>query len=122
MLLGIVDLEKVTVNDIMVPRDEIVGIDIEDNFNEILSTISSSQHTRLPVFKENINQIIGILHLRRAVRFIQQGTFTKAELLQQTREPYFVPETTTLDHQMRHAPSSDTMQGPIGLRGVHATP
>ena len=100
MLLGIVDLEKVTVNDIMVPRSEIVGIDIEDGIPEILSTISTSQHTRLPVFKENINQVIGILHLRRAVRFIQQGTFSKAELLQQTREPYFVPEATPLHTQL----------------------
>jgi Mg2+/Co2+ transporter CorB len=100
MLLGIVDLEKVTVNDIMVPRSEIVGIDIEDSIAEILTVISSSQHTRLPVFKDNINQVIGILHLRRAVRFIQQGSFTKAELLQQTREPYFVPEATPLHTQL----------------------
>jgi len=100
MLLGIVDLEKVTVNDIMVPRSEIVGIDIEDNIAEIMTVISSSQHTRLPVFKDNINQVIGILHLRRAVRFIQQGTFTKAELLEQTREPYFVPEATPLHTQL----------------------
>jgi Mg2+/Co2+ transporter CorB len=100
MLLGIVDLEKVTVNDIMVPRSEIVGIDIEDSIAEIMTVISSSQHTRLPVFKDNINQVIGILHLRRAVRFIQQGTFTKAELLEQTREPYFVPEATPLHTQL----------------------
>jgi Mg2+/Co2+ transporter CorB len=52
------------------------------------------------VFKDNINQVIGILHLRRAVRFIQQGTFTKAELLEQTREPYFVPEATPLHTQL----------------------
>ena len=100
MLLGIVDLEKVTVNDIMVPRSEIVGIDIEDSIAEIMTVISSSQHTRLPVFKDNINQIIGVLHLRRVVRFIQQGTFTKAELLEQTREPYFVPEATPLHTQL----------------------
>jgi Mg2+/Co2+ transporter CorB len=100
MLLGIVDLEKVTVNDIMVPRSEIVGIDIQDSIAEIMAGISSSQHTRLPVFKDNINQVIGILHLRRAVRFIQQGSFTKAELLQQTREPYFVPEATPLHTQL----------------------
>jgi Mg2+/Co2+ transporter CorB len=100
MLLGIVDLEKVTVNDIMVPRSEIVGIDIEDSIAEIMTIISSSQHTRLPVFKDNINQVIGILHLRRAVRFIQQGTFTKAELLEQTHEPYFVPEATPLHTQL----------------------
>ena len=100
ILLRVVDLEKVTVNDIMVPRKEIVGIDIEDSIAEIMNGISSSQHTRLPVFKDNINQVIGILHLRRAVRFIQQGSFTKAELLEQTSEPYFVPEATPLHTQL----------------------
>ena len=67
---------------------------------EIVAQISSSQHTRLPVFKENINNVIGILHLRRTVRFIQQDTFTKADLLQLTREPYFVPKGTPLHTQL----------------------
>jgi len=100
MLLGIVDLENVVVDDIMVPRSEIVGIDIDDSISDIVTLIASSQHTRLPVYKENINNVVGILHLRRAVRFIQQGTFTKAELLQLTREPYFVPSGTPLNTQL----------------------
>lgn len=100
MLLGIVDLERVTVDDIMVPRSEIVGIDIDQSISEIVAVISSSQHTRLPVYKEHINNVVGILHLRRAVRFVQQGTFTKAELLQLTREPYFVPSGTPLHTQL----------------------
>ncbi len=100
MLLGIVDLEKVTVDDIMVPRNEIVGIDIDDNINDIIDLIANSQHTRLPVYKDNINEVVGILHLRRAARFIQQGTLTKAELLEQTREPYFVPEGIPLHTQL----------------------
>ena len=100
MLLGIVDLENVVVDDIMVPRNEIVGIDIEDTVAEIVAQISTSQHTRLPVFKASINEVIGILHLRRTNRFIQQGTFTKAELLTLTRDPYFVPEGTPLHTQL----------------------
>ena len=100
MLLRIVDLETVAVDDIMVPRKEIVGIDIDDSIADIVAQIASSQHTRLPVYKENINNVIGILHLRRTVRFIQQGTFTKAELLQLTREPYFVPKGTPLHTQL----------------------
>jgi len=100
MLLRIVDLETVAVDDIMVPRSEIVGIDIDDSIADIVAQIASSQHTRLPVYKENINNVIGILHLRRTVRFIQQGTFTKAELLQLTREPYFVPKGTPLHTQL----------------------
>ena len=100
MLLRIVDLETVTVDDIMVPRSEIVGIDIDDSIADIVAQIASSQHTRLPVYKESINNVIGILHLRRTVRFIQQGTFTKADLLQLTREPYFVPKGTPLHTQL----------------------
>jgi Mg2+/Co2+ transporter CorB len=100
MLLSVVDLERVSVDHIMVPRNEIVGIDIDDPISAIIDQISTSQHTRLPVYKGNINNVIGILHLRRAVRFIQQGTFTKAELLQLTREPYFVPEGTPLHTQL----------------------
>ena len=84
----------------MVPRNEILGIDIDDDIDGILAQISTSQHTRLPVYKGNINSVIGVLHLRRAVRFIQQGTFTKAELLALTREPYFVPEGTPLHTQL----------------------
>lgn len=100
MLLSVVDLERVSVDHIMVPRNEIVGIDIDDPISAIVDHISTSQHTRLPVYKGNINNVIGILHLRRAVRFIQKGTFTKAELLQLTREPYFVPEGTPLHTQL----------------------
>jgi Mg2+/Co2+ transporter CorB len=100
MLLRIVDLETVSVDDIMVPRSEIVGIDIDSPIADIVTQISSSQHTRLPVFKENINNVIGMLHLRRTVRFIQQDTFSKADLLQLTREPYFVPKGTPLHTQL----------------------
>jgi Mg2+/Co2+ transporter CorB len=100
MLLRVVDLETVSVDDIMVPRSEIVGIDIDSPIGDIVTQISSSQHTRLPVFKENINNVIGMLHLRRTVRFIQQDTFSKADLLQLTREPYFVPKGTPLHTQL----------------------
>ena len=61
MLLGILDLENVTVNDIMVPRGEIVGINIDEDLTEILNILANSQHTRLPVYKENINNCIGML-------------------------------------------------------------
>jgi len=100
MLISVVDLERVTVDHIMVPRNEIVGIDIDDDLPTIVAQLASSQHTRLPVYKGNINNVIGIVHLRRIVRFLQPGTFTKAELLALTREPYFVPEGTPLHTQL----------------------
>ncbi|MCZ6889285.1 MAG: HlyC/CorC family transporter [Gammaproteobacteria bacterium] len=100
MLLGILDLEKVTVDDIMVPRSEITGIDIDDDNSEIEQQILTSQHTRLPVFRDNINNILGVLHLRRAARFMSQTEFNKAELMAETDEPYFVPEQTPLHTQL----------------------
>ena len=100
MMLGVLDLGKVTVNDIMIPRHEIVGIDIEDEMDEIVAQIRSVQHTRLPVFKEDIDRVMGILHVRNAARFLIDGELTKAALLQETTDPYFVPENTPLQTQL----------------------
>ena len=100
MMLGVLDLGKVTVDDIMVPRNEIVGIDIEDDVDEIVTQIRSVQHTRLPVFKEDIDRIMGVLHIRNAARFVIDGEESIAALLQETTEPYFVPENTPLQTQL----------------------
>ena len=100
MLLRILDLEKAVVEDIMVPKAEIAGIDINDDTPEIVAQIQSSQHTRLPVFRESIDDVVGMLHLRRASRFLTLEAFTKAHLIQETEEPYFVPEGTPLPTQL----------------------
>ena len=100
MLLSILDLETVKVNDIMVPRNEIAGIDLDDSIRDIESQLRNAQHTRLPVWKGNINNIIGILHMRNAAKVLAQESFNKAELLQATREPYFIPETAQLHNQL----------------------
>lgn len=100
MLLGILDLDHVTVEDIMVPRSEILGIDIEDDMEEIITRLKSSLYTRLPVFKDDIDKVIGILHLRNAARFLSEPELTKAAILQETVEPYFVPENTSLQTQL----------------------
>ena len=100
MLLSILDLETVRVNDIMVPRNEIIGIDLDDNVRDIENIMRTSQHTRLPVWKGNINNIIGVLHMRNAAKILAQDEFNKAELLQVTREPYFIPETAQLHNQL----------------------
>ncbi|GHE22403.1 HlyC/CorC family transporter [Halomonas urumqiensis] len=100
MLLSILDLENVTVNDIMVPRHEVVGIDLDDELEDILAQIRTSQHTRLPVFKGDINNIIGMLHLRNAARFLSRDEVTKAAIVQEAREPYFIPESTPLHTQL----------------------
>jgi len=100
MLLSILDLENVTVNDIMVPRHEIAGIDLDDDLDSILAQIRASQHTRVPVYKGDINNVIGILHLRNAARFLSRPEVTKASIVQEAREPYFIPESTPLHTQL----------------------
>ncbi|RTR03340.1 HlyC/CorC family transporter [Halomonas nitroreducens] len=100
MLVSILDLENVTVNDIMVPRHEVAGIDLDDDLEAILTQIRTSQHTRVPVYKGDINNIIGMLHLRNAARFLSRGEVTKAAIVQEAREPYFIPESTPLHTQL----------------------
>jgi len=100
MLVSIIDLEKVTVDDIMVPRNEVVGIDLDLEISEIIDQIRHSQHTRMPVYKSDINKVVGIVHLRSINRFLNENELTKSMIMQATREPYFVPESTPLHTQM----------------------
>ena len=100
MLLGIFDLEEATVEDIMVPRSEIVGVDLEDEWSEIEEQLRNSQHTRLLVYRDTIDNIVGILHLRHLFNKVAKGTLTP-EILQKTiTEPYYVPEGTPLHTQL----------------------
>ena len=99
MLLSILDLEKVTVDDVMVPHNEIVGIDLDDEETDIETTISESQHTRLPVYHDNIDKVVGILHLRHLANLARKK-FDKDTLLELLIEPYFVPEGTPLSTQL----------------------
>ena len=100
MLTRILDLESVTVDDIMVPRAEIAAINIDDALNTIMTTVAASQHTLLPIYKDSFDNVLGILHLRRVARLIFNVDFSKADLLQLTREPYYVPEATPLHTQL----------------------
>ncbi|MBX3706511.1 MAG: HlyC/CorC family transporter [Pseudomonadales bacterium] len=100
MMLGILDLEKVTVDDIMVPRNEIVGLDIDADMDDLIRVMATSRHTRLPVYRESINNILGILHLRKVVRHLQSAELTRTDLLQLTEEPYYIPEATPLHTQL----------------------
>ena len=99
MLLSILDLEKVTVDDVMVPHNEIIGIDLDDDDDEIEKIISNSQHTRLPVYRDNIDEVVGVLHLRKLANLAQKA-LTKDKLQQLLTEPYFIPEGTPLSTQL----------------------
>jgi Mg2+/Co2+ transporter CorB len=100
MLTSILDLEQVTVEDIMVPRNEIIGIDIEDDWQDILNQITLSQHTRLPVFRDNTEHLLGILHMRDAIHLHATESDDKAELIKLLRDQLFIPEQTTLNTQL----------------------
>ncbi len=100
MLLGVLELNEVTVEDIMIPRNEIIGIDLDLDFEEILEIITTSEHTLLPVYNTDINKVNGILHLRNLTKLIQQNKLNKTTLLQVIREPYFIPESTPLQTQL----------------------
>lgn len=113
MLVSILDLEEMTVNDILVPRNEVVGIDIDDDVATITKQLSQLQHTRLPVYKQDINQVIGMLHVRSAVKFLQQGKLDKDELLTLCSKPYFIPENTPLHTQLYHFQKNQRRMGMV---------
>ena len=99
MLISILDLEKVTVDDVMVPHNEIVGIDLDNDIGDIERVVEESDHTRLPVYRDNIDQVIGILHMRRLATLAQRS-FDQDALVELLDDPYFVPEGTPLSTQL----------------------
>ncbi len=102
MLLGILDLESATVQDIMTPRNEIVGIDLEQPIEDIILQIKNSQHTRLPVYKQNIDRVIGFLHLRKVLIEVHHETFDKQTIISLLTKPVFIPDSTPVHAQMLH--------------------
>ncbi|MFZ2312450.1 MAG: HlyC/CorC family transporter [Methylobacter sp.] len=100
MLMGILDLESATVEDIMTPRNEIVGIDLELPIEEIITLIKTSPHTRLAVYKTSIDRIIGFLHLRKVLALINQEGFDKQTIIDCLDKPSFIPESTPVHNQM----------------------
>jgi Mg2+/Co2+ transporter CorB len=100
MLINILDLEKVTVDDVMVPHNEVVGIDLDDDFEDIAKLVQDCEHTRLPVYRDNIDNVIGLLHLRRLANRANQPGFSKDDIEELLVEPYFVPEGTPLSTQL----------------------
>jgi Mg2+/Co2+ transporter CorB len=100
MLLSILDLEKVTVEDVMIPRSEIIGIDLDDDIGEIAKVIHGSDHTRLPVYRDNIDHVVGVIHLRNLANWSNRPAIEKSNLEALVTDPYFVPEGTPLSTQL----------------------
>ncbi len=100
MLLNLMDLEKVTVEDIMVPRNEVTGIDTEDNWETTRKLLSDSQYTRLPLYRESIDNVIGTLHMRDVLPLLYRDQLDPEALQRIARQPYFIPENTSLNRQL----------------------
>ena len=100
MLLNLIDLEKVSVEDIMVPRNDITGIDINDDWNTISRTLSETQHTRLPLYRESIDHVIGILHMRDVLPLLHRDELDHHGLEKIARDLLFIPENTSLNRQL----------------------
>ncbi len=100
MLLSILDLGDVTVDDVMVPRQEIVGINLDEPWSTNLELVRNAGYSRLPVFRGDIDKIVGVIHLRSVLSELANGTLDEPVLLAKTQEPYFVPEGTPLNKQL----------------------
>ena len=101
MLHGILDLEQVTVEDIMVPRAEITGLDINDDLTENLNYVSLGSHTRLPLYRDSLDEVIGVIHVRSVIRLLKDTSeITLEDLEEIAEEPHFVPLSTSLNVQL----------------------
>lgn len=101
MLLSILDLESASVADIMTHRNDIIGIDLEDSIEDIVKQLQNSPHTRLPVYKKNIDRVIGFLHLRTILSQISDPDFDKHSITNSLSKPFFIPASTSIHKQMQ---------------------
>ena len=100
MLVNILDLEQASIADVMVPRGEIVGIDLDDDWSDILNQLTQTVYTRLPVYRESIDNVVGLLHIRTIISKLSAGGLRFEDLQRSVRRPYFVPERTSLTQQL----------------------
>lgn len=100
MLLRILDLEKVTVDDVMIPRNEVIGVDINESWEAIITQLRECRFLRIPLYEDDIDNIIGIVPLFDALTLLVENKLTKVSLRHIAQEPYFVPESTPLNTQL----------------------
>lgn len=100
MLIRILDMETATVEDIIEPRNEIIGLDLEDSIQALNEQIRTSPYTRLPVYNKHLDQIIGVLDVRRAIPKLMEAALSKKEITKLLDKPYFIPEGTALHKQL----------------------
>ena len=100
MLLRVLHMEQITVEDVMVQRNDIEAIDLEDDWDEVVEQLATSHHTRVPVFNGSLDNFVGIVHIRKMFYLSQLSDFNKETMLGMIREPYFIPENTSITHAL----------------------
>ncbi len=100
MLLAILDLEKVTVDDVMVPRGKIEGVNLDADWDIIVQQITACHYTRLPVYHGSLDNVMGVIHVRKILNLMREGKLDRESLEQIIVEPYFIPSGTTLTTQL----------------------
>ena len=113
MLMGIFDMDYLSVNDVMVPRNEVVGIDLDDPLDVIIKNLQETDFTYIPFFKDSIDNVIGFLTVNRKADFFSSGTINLENLTHELEEPIFIPENTSLNKQLANFQSVDTRVGLI---------
>lgn len=100
MLLNILDLEHGTVDDVMVPRQDIVGVDLDEDWEKVVQQLTQTIYTRLPIWRGGLDHLVGLLHIRTVLSMLSEGRLDRARLLRSLRAPYFIPEGTPLTQQL----------------------
>ncbi len=100
MLLAILDLEKVAVDEVMVPRQRIEGVDLDTDWDDLVKQIMASRYTRLPAYRGTLDNVVGVIHVRRVLNLMHENRLDRAALDQLVAEPYFVPAGTPLNTQL----------------------
>ena len=111
MLLNLVDLERITVNDVMVPRNQIESLNIDVDPSELRQQIITSHHTLMPVYADSQSNIIGILHIKRVLSLLQEEVIDAVQLREILQEPYFIPSDTPLLKQLQQFQERHTRMG-----------
>lgn len=111
MMINVMNLDHINIEDVMVPRNEIQGININDDWDVIEKQLVNTYLTRLPVYMDNIDQVIGILHIRTILTMLKNQNLDATKLKRILRKPYFVPETASLSDQLREFQNKERRMG-----------
>jgi Mg2+/Co2+ transporter CorB len=113
MLMGIFDMDNLSVNDVMIPKNEIIGIDINDSLDSILNSLQEIDFTYIPCYEDSIDNILGFLSLNKKADFLVKGDQSKNSLKEELQDPLFVPENTALYKQLTNFQSTGRRVGVI---------